>query len=220
MELLTEKEFESIDFDDAKAFFVVRRSEDDLQTWIVAVTKVERSNHDNNDEKEYDYSVNSWIYHSPSRTIFPGAPWRSISNGETIVWVSIVPPPPLSSSSTIDRIQLESVDSEGFVKTWSLDLNDEEPRWSTDESQVGLLATGKKAVRRSSSRGNGVVALGESLSLLPTHGAIDETFLGSSYGRRVVDLERERLSIRILSRILSTSRVRVFLVPPLRFVRG
>ncbi|GAA5914932.1 Rav1p [Sporobolomyces salmoneus] len=179
LKLLREKSFDEkegggrIDFDDAKAFFVVRRSEDDLQTWIVAVTKVQRtstSTSNEYDEKKkpedrtYDYALNSWIYHSPSRQIFPGAPSRSISTSPicsddaTIVWVSIVPPPPLSasSSSTIDQIQVQSVDSEGCVRTWTLDLTIEEPEWMT--SREGLK-TGRKGVRRSSSRGNGVIAL-------------------------------------------------------------
>ncbi|GAA6014379.1 hypothetical protein JCM11491_007034 [Sporobolomyces phaffii] len=162
MERLTVEEFAGIDFDDAKAFFVARRSEDDLQTWIVAVTKVARPDSATT-TREYDYRIDSWIYHAPSRRIFPGAPSHAISTSSatcsksaTIVWVSIVPPRPGSVDSTvIDRIEVESVDSEGCVRTWTLDLAREDPKWSGGKG----FKTGKKGVRRSSSRGNGVVAL-------------------------------------------------------------
>ncbi|GAA5884959.1 hypothetical protein JCM16303_006492 [Sporobolomyces ruberrimus] len=180
--VLAQEEFRhEIDFDLAKAFFVVRRSEDDLQTWVIAVTKVRREGtgvstgsrkegEDGEEDEEgkriqeegkkHDYTLNSWIYHSPSRRIFPGAPSLPISTSSTcsesasIVWVSIVPPPPLTKN-VLDRIKVQSVDSEGCVRTWGLGLDEDELRWEASRG----FETGVKRVRRSSSRGKGVIAL-------------------------------------------------------------
>ncbi|GAA5992232.1 hypothetical protein JCM5350_000650 [Sporobolomyces pararoseus] len=191
--LLIEQEFEGIDFDQAKAFFVVRRFEDDLQTWIIAVTKTTRisSNSESRQEEEkedreeeetmntkkekenkvYDYELNSWIYHSPSNRIFKATERQPLTpsseceqNEETIVWVSIVPPPLDRSRSGegIDSIELQSCDSTGCVKTWRLDLtesttDEDELRWKVVQGDG--LKTGRKGVRRTSSKGNGVIAL-------------------------------------------------------------
>ncbi|GAA5966449.1 hypothetical protein JCM3765_007577 [Sporobolomyces pararoseus] len=186
LRLIVEQDFkggdEQVEFDQAKAFFVVRRFEDDLQTWIIAVTKTLRTpsttptpgteaEETEEDEtkkkrrtttKEYDYVLNSWIYHSPSNKIFRATTPQPITPSndcqdkeETIVWVSIVPPP--SSSDEIDSIELQSCDSQGCIKTWRLDLtNEEESKWKV--SGEGLK-TGRKRVRRTSSKGNGVIAL-------------------------------------------------------------
>lgn len=205
--LLKEQEFEGIDFDQAKAFFVVRRFEDDLQTWIIAVTKTtrissiselrrqakeEKELDDEKGEEEtmntkkekenkvYAYELNSWIYHSPSNRIFKATERQLLTpsseceeNKETIVWVSIVPPPldRGRSGEGIDSIELQSCDSTGCVKTWRSDLtesttDEDELRWKVVQGDG--LKTGRKGVRRTSSKGNGVIALGEpSLSLSP-----------------------------------------------------
>ncbi|MCZ6919781.1 MAG: hypothetical protein O7C60_05945 [Rickettsia endosymbiont of Ixodes persulcatus] len=173
MRLMCRKEEETdvVDFNEAKSFFVARRSEDDLNVWIIAVTKSLRTGEGKVEGKgkegrEWDYSLKSWIYYSPSKSIFPGAPSIPLSSSSSssgggdeetsISWVSIVPPSTTKRSGELSGIQVQSIDTKGGVRTWRLDLNDEEPAWKGGRT----METGIAGARRCASKGNGVIAIG------------------------------------------------------------
>lgn len=249
-----------IDFDDAKAFFVVddepqeeeersgRGGRHPHQTWIVAVTKrlVDRLQRPDEDQtRQYEYSLGAWVYDERSRRIVPGSPLEHLSpcrpsSSPTINWVSIVPPLSRRWSSSVDSgriVEVQSVNRSGCVDSWTLELaNDDRDRatlreqgqdtnhlasWTRSDTR---FETGRTVVRRASSRGNGVIALGKrrSLSLWPpgyenlTNCHCSRIVPVSSDRSRIVDLERTKPKVWQRSGILFQTRVSSLLLtfPP------
>ena len=160
MKLRVRKEMR-VSMEDAKMFLVVRRTEDDGNTWIVAVTK-KKKREGEGEGKEYE--VNTWVYHAKSNEIFEGARTRSLGGtsdeggeGVSVVWVSVVPFREEGRDS-VDQIELQSIDTLGRVRNWRLGLGEEEPEWRERGGEG--LGTGRTEVRRCSSKGKGVIAVG------------------------------------------------------------
>jgi len=181
MKLRVRREMRGVKFEDAKVFMVVRRTEDDVNTWVVAVTK-RREEGEGGEEgrRKCEYEIHSWIYHERSNEIFDGALTKQITaqdEGETVVWVSIVPPLKRErEGDSLDEIELQSIDSRGTVRNWRLSLRDEVFEWRVKGEGI---RTQREGVRRCSSRGNGVIAIGkQSLSLSLSYRLISEWLVG------------------------------------------
>ncbi|GAA5944657.1 Rav1p [Sporobolomyces koalae] len=142
-----------VEFDRTRVF---EAFPDPEQVWIVAVNESNHTSSSLDEEpKQGRYTVDTWIYHVRSRSIFPGAPTLQIPTLETgqLDRVSIVP-----RMKTSTLIEVTSVDTGGTVQNWTLNPKRIDPTWSNGSPKQSLR-TGRERVKKMALKGNGIIAL-------------------------------------------------------------